>query len=117
MKGARYQCAAVVMNGCVVVAGGAVGGSSVEKYDSNKNEWINLAAMNKARRNIALVISGGCLYAMGYDQVVEKYDSLKNEWQMVCERTNDRAFAGDFSNLFYSFLRLVHSERAATFRV
>lgn len=117
MNGARYQCAAVVMDGCVIVAGGAKGGSSVEKYDSSKNEWINLAAMNKARRNIALVNSRGVLYAMGDDQVVEKYDSLKNEWHMVCERTSLRTVFGDFSHFPRLFLRLVRSERAATFRV
>lgn len=77
---------ATVMNKCVFVAGGTSNArplSSVEKYDPIKNEWINLAAMNRTHINLVLENAGGFLYAMGWNEVVEKYDPLKNEWHMV----------------------------------
>lgn len=94
----RDSCDATLMDGCIVVAGGTSNArplSSVEKYDPIKNEWINLAAMNKTRYSIILGNISGFLYAMGGNDVLERYDPSKNEWQTVSEQNFCRLNGGE----------------------
>lgn len=93
MNVVRFCASGTVLNGYIYIAGGRSKESAVTKsaelYDPKRDEWTNIASMNVARDNFALIELNGFLYAMGGNEdenVIEKYDPWKNCWSEVCER-------------------------------
>lgn len=94
MNNARYCAAVTVMNsnGYIYVAGGLLAPNnhtnSVEFYDPNKDEWVQLDSMKKFRSGFALIQSSGFLYAVGHAAAIERYDPWRARWTEV--RTENR---------------------------
>lgn len=71
--------------------------TSVERYDTERQEWEFVAPIQTGRSAFSLTALDGKLYAMGgYDgtecsKVVEIYDPVTNEWTYGTELTSGRS--------------------------
>lgn len=87
MNVARFRGTAAVVNGYICVAGGRNNAgteiNSVEMYNPQTDEWVQLAPMVNTRSSFALVQSNGLLYALGRGKVAERYDSWRMCWSKV----------------------------------
>lgn len=86
MNVARYLGSVAVLNEYIYVVGGIaryVLTNSVELYDPKNDEWIQLPPMGETRKEFALFMSKGFLYALGWNEVIERYDPWKNCWKKV----------------------------------
>jgi len=74
--------------------------SSVERYDSAKNEWEEVASMGTKRWGVGVAVYGGHLYAVGgyngrvWLSSVERYDSEKDKWEKVAYMGTEREGVG-----------------------
>lgn len=95
MNVALYYASVTCGNGYIYVAGGLsdrdTASNFVEMYDPKKDEWVQLANMNKSRIAFALINSNGILYAMGWNSSIEKYDPWKTCWTVVRVRNSPKA--------------------------
>ena len=72
----------------------------VEKYDPEKNTWMEVAPMNTGRRWHAVVAFNNFLYAIGGRNdheiiaTVERYDPRENKWTEVVSMSQRRASLG-----------------------
>lgn len=93
MNERRFECSATVLsNEYICVAGGAGIAEeildSVELYDTRRDQWVTLPAMNQNRSNFSLVEANGFLYAFGFHENVEKYDPWTGRWVEVSKTVN-----------------------------
>lgn len=88
MNVARYFCPVIQLNGYFCVAGGISYGrciNSVEWYDTERDEWTQLAPMNRSRFGFTMINSNDFVYVIGYKASIERYDFLKNCWTEVSD--------------------------------
>ena len=105
MPTARMALAAGVVDGKLYAVGGFVSVGSVgrmtsttEMYDPSTSAWKTMAPMPTARRNMAVGVMGGKLYAVGGDSdeehsldTVEVYDPATNTWARVAPMPTARS--------------------------
>lgn len=64
--------------------------SSVESYNTIRNEWTTLAPMIEKRGEARAAVVNGELFVVGgwngfnYLSTIERYVRLANEWSIVC---------------------------------
>ena len=105
MSTPRSSLAAGVVDGKLYAVGGFVSVGSVgrmtsttEMYDPSTSAWKTMAPMPTARRNMAVGVMGGKLYAVGGDSdeehsldTVEVYDPATNTWARVAPMPTARS--------------------------
>ncbi len=70
--------------------------STVERYEPNKDVWMNVTPMSTARGDLAATVLGDHVYVCGgllsgYLQSCECYDPAQDQWQKVANMNHRRA--------------------------
>ncbi|XP_072435378.1 kelch-like protein 23 isoform X2 [Chiloscyllium punctatum] len=85
----EYGLSSVALNNKIYLVGGQT--TITDCYDTEKNEWKQIAQMNERRMECAAVVMNGCIYVTGgysyskgiYLESVEKYDPEQDSWEMI----------------------------------
>ena len=90
---ARRALAAVVLPDGIYAIGGYDGRqylATVEKFDLNRQEWVQVKPMNTARCTLSAVASTDCQYIYvlgGYNgkalNLVERYSVMSDSWELM----------------------------------
>ena len=97
MDKARSASDCAVFNGKLVVAGGICGGgnlASTELYEEQSSTWRMISSLNRSRRDHALVVCEGRLYAIGGvdKSSVECMKDVGGEWEEVASMKISRDY-------------------------
>jgi len=100
MKDSRRALSAVSLPNGVYALGGYDGEkylSSVEKYDNETNQWVQVSSMLQKRCTLSSVSSNDCryIYAIGGFngsalETVERYDVIIGKWEQIKNMNSKR---------------------------
>ncbi|CAK8688248.1 unnamed protein product [Clavelina lepadiformis] len=95
MKTCRYGLTAVVLNNEIYAIGGRDDSnrlSSVEKYNLDTKNWIDVPSMNEERSGGSACVVGGFIWVFGGcdSKTVEFYDLATNKWQVSTNMDRER---------------------------
>mmetsp|Transcript_33008 Transcript_33008/g.29261 ORF Transcript_33008/g.29261 Transcript_33008/m.29261 type:complete len:121 (+) Transcript_33008:312-674(+) len=100
MKDSRRALSAVSLPNGVYALGGYDGEkylNSVEKYDNETDQWVQVNSMNQKRCTLSSVSSNDCryIYAIGGFngsalEKVERYDVVEDKWEQIKSMNSSR---------------------------
>ena len=96
----RFDFGAAVFDGSLVVGGGRMGETltTSEAYDADTCKWSLVSSLQEGRSGSELVVSQGCLFALGgcdgkeFLSSVERLDKLDAPWRFVSSMRKPRSW-------------------------